>query len=49
MKKNTSAADMKTSDGNGVASDAINRVLSQVDYADIDSLVDEIIPNTKNC
>lgn len=49
LKKNTSAADMKTSDGNGVVSDAINRVLSQVDYADIDSLVDEIIPNTKNC
>lgn len=47
LKKNTSAADMKTSDGNGVVSDAINRVLSQVDYADIDSLVDEIIPNTK--
>ena len=29
--------------------DAINAALNEVDYADIDMLVDEIMPNTNNC
>ena len=34
---------------NGGLTDAINGALAQVDYADIDVLADQIIPNTKNC
>lgn len=34
---------------NGGLTDAINGALAQVDYADIDVLADQIIPNTKDC
>ena len=34
---------------NGGITDAINGALAQVDYADIDVLADQIIPNTKDC
>lgn len=30
-------------------SDAINDIINQVDYADIDSMMDEILPNTNPC
>lgn len=35
--------------GNTQYTDAINNILDQVDYADIDTLVDELIPNTNPC
>ena len=34
---------------NGGLTNAINGALAQVDYADIDVLADQIIPNTKDC
>ena len=34
---------------NGDLTNAINSALAQVDYADIDVLADQIIPNTKDC
>lgn len=36
-------------DDNDAFNNAINNAIAQVDYADIDALVDEIMPNTKEC
>ena len=36
-------------DDRNAMTDAINAALNEVDYADIDMLVDEIMPNTNNC
>ena len=39
----------KASGGNDELTDAINGALAKVDYADIDALAGEIMPNTKDC
>lgn len=40
---------MNSNDNNSRMSDDISSIINQVDYADIDTLIDEIIPNTNPC